>query len=63
MPQVVGAAGEKRCCLGFGECGGAGFVENGEIGAVGHDSAARQAEYAPTGAGAVFLEVVAEHRH
>lgn len=63
MPQVVWAAGDKRSCLDLGECGGAGRVENDEIGAVGHDSAARQAEYAPTGAGAVFLEVVAEHRH
>jgi hypothetical protein len=44
MPQVVGVAGDKRCCLAFGECGGAGLVENDEIGAAGHDSAARQAE-------------------
>jgi hypothetical protein len=59
VPKIIGTPCEKRYRFGFGECGGAGLVEDREIGAVGEDPAARQAEYAPAVAGAVFLEVVA----
>ncbi len=60
VAEVVGAAGEQGLCFDASECFGSGLVEDGEVGAVGDDSAALEAEDPAAWAESEFLDVVAD---